>query len=187
MQQRVLRVVGHIFDGKSIAADAMRIEIDIETAMLRCELTRDELLKIFDYLRNNAYLEEIEGCDYWYWINKMGGYPVKPNYKKLSDYRNSLKDEKIVAVKGVTIHFKIQKVSHPKLGNQRFKPGKAPWRILRICAEEEPDGLGVASLESLSIAESDIYKKLDLINKHFKKPIIHFKDGLVFIDPDLKS
>lgn len=96
--------------------------------------------------------------------------------------------KKTVTINGVTIFFdNSHKVKHPKLGTQTFRSGKTPWKILRMCASKEPDGVGVASLEALDISESDIYKKLDLINQHFGEPIVHYRDGLVHLDPDFKK
>ena len=95
--------------------------------------------------------------------------------------------DKMITVNGVTINMENQKVSHPVLGSKDFKTGFAPWTILRICTQEEPDGLGKASLETLGIAESDIHKKLNLINKHYSSPIVHYKNGMVYLDPDFKS
>jgi len=97
------------------------------------------------------------------------------------------KGNKVIDVNGLDINMENQKVSHPTLGSAIFKTGFIPWRILRICSQEEPDGLGKASLDTLDIAESDIYKKLGLINKHFKAPVAHFKNGMVHLDPDFKS
>ncbi|OIO54793.1 hypothetical protein AUJ46_02290 [Candidatus Peregrinibacteria bacterium CG1_02_54_53] len=92
-----------------------------------------------------------------------------------------------LTVNGVTVDFDFQKVSHPECGTFIFTTGKTPWKIVRLCAQDEPDGKGIASLESLGIAKSDIFKKLELVNKHFSKPIVYYKDEFVYLNPQFRE
>lgn len=94
--------------------------------------------------------------------------------------------DRIVIVKDVEVNISRQKMTYLNIRGD-YDPDGLPWRIIRLCASQELDGLGVISLAEIGEDEDTVSKALTRINKKWKPKrvkILSMKKGYIYIDPE---
>lgn len=68
-----------------------------------------------------------------------------------------------------------------------YQASGTPWKVFRICAMEEPDGIGRAALDHLRETKDALHRKLHRINKKWRDKtghsILRVEGGYIYIDP----